>query len=156
MYHSGGWTSCVLVATILCAAVSGLPATNPNINITISVPEGTSDHGNPNLLCTPTKWLDVLVFFFANYLAHGDCKGISWREYCRPRLCCGSRHRFPLLWCGQGPRGHCATRIVFLARWAILLRRLANSCPSRRSMYRCSQRRMGRPWSKHIKRRYQA
>lgn len=59
-----------LIATIFCAAVSGLPATHPNINITISVPEGTSDYGNPNLLYTPIKWLDILVYFFANYLAH--------------------------------------------------------------------------------------
>lgn len=70
MYFSGSWTTQFLVATFLCAAVGGLPTANPNVNITISVPEGTSDHGDPNLLCTPTKWLHVLVFFFANYLAH--------------------------------------------------------------------------------------
>jgi hypothetical protein len=39
-------------------------------NITITVPDGTSDHGNPNLLCTPTKWTDIVIFFLGNYLAH--------------------------------------------------------------------------------------
>jgi len=38
--------------------------------MTISVPAGTSDHGDPKLLCTPTKWLDILIFFLANYIAH--------------------------------------------------------------------------------------
>jgi hypothetical protein len=34
------------------------------------VPAGTSDHGDPNLLYTPTKWFDVVVFYLANYLVH--------------------------------------------------------------------------------------
>ena len=34
------------------------------------MPEGTQSHGNPNLLCTPTRWTDVAVFFLANYVAH--------------------------------------------------------------------------------------
>ena len=44
---------------------------NPSMqNITIEVPEGTSDHGNPHLLCTPTKWTDIATFFVGNYFAH--------------------------------------------------------------------------------------
>ena len=39
-------------------------------NITVSVPEGTSNHGDPRLLCTPTRWTDVIVFFLGNYVAH--------------------------------------------------------------------------------------
>lgn len=39
-------------------------------NITISVPKGTSNHGNPHLLCTPTQAIDVASFFLVNYLAH--------------------------------------------------------------------------------------
>jgi hypothetical protein len=42
----------------------------PTVNITITVPEGTSNHGDPNLLCTPIKWTDVVVFYGVNYLAH--------------------------------------------------------------------------------------
>ena len=39
-------------------------------NITITVPDGTSDHGDPNLLCTPTKWTDIAIFYLGNYFAH--------------------------------------------------------------------------------------
>ncbi|MCJ1373297.1 hypothetical protein MMC20_004525 [Loxospora ochrophaea] len=39
-------------------------------NITVSVPNGTTNHGNPNLLCTPSKWTDIAVFFLANFFAH--------------------------------------------------------------------------------------
>ncbi|EON66749.1 hypothetical protein W97_05995 [Coniosporium apollinis CBS 100218] len=39
-------------------------------NITISVPEGTTDHGDPNLLCTPTSWTNIVSFYLGNYLAH--------------------------------------------------------------------------------------
>lgn len=40
------------------------------MNLTFTVPEGSTNHGNPNLLCTPAKWYDLIIFFFANYLAH--------------------------------------------------------------------------------------
>ncbi|RYP63526.1 hypothetical protein DL771_009222 [Monosporascus sp. 5C6A] len=40
------------------------------MNFTITVPEGTTNHGNPNLLCTPAKWYDLIIFFSANYFAH--------------------------------------------------------------------------------------
>lgn len=44
---------------------------NPaNMNITITVPEGSTNHGNPNLLCTPPNWYDYVIFYFANYFAH--------------------------------------------------------------------------------------
>ncbi|KAL7804938.1 hypothetical protein V8C44DRAFT_341952 [Trichoderma aethiopicum] len=40
------------------------------MNFTFTVPEGSTNHGNPNLLCTPAKWYDLLIFFSANYFAH--------------------------------------------------------------------------------------
>lgn len=36
----------------------------------ITLPTGTSNHGDPDLLCLPTKWTDVIIFFLGNYLAH--------------------------------------------------------------------------------------
>ena len=36
----------------------------------ITLPTGTSNHGDPELLCLPTKWTDVIIFFLGNYLAH--------------------------------------------------------------------------------------
>ncbi|RYP40739.1 hypothetical protein DL767_001494 [Monosporascus sp. MG133] len=40
------------------------------MNFTITVPEGTTNHGSPNLLCTPAKWYDILLFILTNYVAH--------------------------------------------------------------------------------------
>tara|TARA_R110002003_G_scaffold391_13_gene19494 strand:+ start:1459 stop:3270 length:1812 start_codon:yes stop_codon:yes gene_type:complete len=39
-------------------------------NYTIALPVGSSDHGRPGLLCTPTKPIDILTFFLLNYVAH--------------------------------------------------------------------------------------
>ena len=39
-------------------------------NVTISAPDGTSNQGNPQLLCTPSSWTDVAAFIFANFVAH--------------------------------------------------------------------------------------
>lgn len=39
-------------------------------NITVTVPEGTSHHGDSRLLCTPASWKEVLLFYAANYAAH--------------------------------------------------------------------------------------
>lgn len=40
------------------------------MNLTITVPDGSSNHGNPNLLCTPPSWFDYILFYFSNYFAH--------------------------------------------------------------------------------------
>ncbi len=40
------------------------------MNITISVPDGTTNHGNPQLLCVPSAWTDILTFLVTNYYAH--------------------------------------------------------------------------------------
>ncbi|KAF2195652.1 hypothetical protein K469DRAFT_699248 [Zopfia rhizophila CBS 207.26] len=39
-------------------------------NITLALAEGTSDHGNPGLLCIPTRWTDLISFYLFNYVAH--------------------------------------------------------------------------------------
>ncbi len=61
----------------LCLSLATLPRTScapttpkPTQKITVTVPEGTQSHDNPNLLCTPARWADVAVFFLANYVAH--------------------------------------------------------------------------------------
>src|SRR5438552_7345985 len=38
-------------------------------NVTIIAPDGTNDQGDPHLLCIPTKWSDILVFFLGNLVA---------------------------------------------------------------------------------------
>ncbi|KAJ7069103.1 hypothetical protein C8F01DRAFT_976171 [Mycena amicta] len=42
----------------------------PSITLTLTVPDGTSNHGDPSLLCTPTHWTSILAFFLGNYIAH--------------------------------------------------------------------------------------
>jgi hypothetical protein len=39
-------------------------------NITLALPEGTTDHGDPGLLCFPTGWTDLFTFYLGNYAAH--------------------------------------------------------------------------------------
>jgi hypothetical protein len=39
-------------------------------NMTLTLPEGSSNHGDPNLLCTPTRWTDLASFYLFNYVAH--------------------------------------------------------------------------------------
>lgn len=53
---------CLVLITSVAAAVLK--------NITIVVPDGSSDHGDPNLLCTPSNWTDVIIFYLGNYIAH--------------------------------------------------------------------------------------
>jgi len=35
-----------------------------------SLPSGTFNHGDPNQICVPSKWTDIVVFFLGNYVAH--------------------------------------------------------------------------------------
>lgn len=35
-----------------------------------NLPEGSTNHGNPNLFCVPPSWSDLAIFFGTNYLAH--------------------------------------------------------------------------------------
>lgn len=40
------------------------------LDLTITVPDGSSNHGNPDLLCTPPQSLDYILFYLTNYIAH--------------------------------------------------------------------------------------
>jgi hypothetical protein len=40
------------------------------MSTTVTLPVGASDHGDPKLLCLPTKWTDIAIFFIGNYIAH--------------------------------------------------------------------------------------
>ncbi|ORX98036.1 hypothetical protein BCR34DRAFT_641363 [Clohesyomyces aquaticus] len=39
-------------------------------NVTLVLPEGLSTHGDPHLLCRPSRLSDVASFFLGNYVAH--------------------------------------------------------------------------------------
>ena len=74
------WRGQKLTARLLlgfCLLVAAFPiifgrlaASSPLRNVTFTVPEGTRDHGNPRLLCTPAKWTNVATFLLANFVAH--------------------------------------------------------------------------------------
>ena len=58
------------IALVKPQALSAPAALSPSQNSTIPAPEGTTNHGNPNLLCTRSTWSNVATFFLANYIAH--------------------------------------------------------------------------------------
>jgi hypothetical protein len=57
-----------LIAVFLL--LSGIPPTLGATNTTAEIHFGDSNHKDPNLLCKPTKWTDIVVFFLGNYIAH--------------------------------------------------------------------------------------
>ena len=58
------------IALVIPQVLSAPAASSSSQNSTIPVPEGTTNHGNPNLLCTRSTWSNVAMFFLANYVAH--------------------------------------------------------------------------------------
>ena len=57
--------------TILILCLLGVATSRPTQNFTIEVPKGTTNHGDPESLCTPTTWVDIASFLLFNYVAHG-------------------------------------------------------------------------------------
>jgi hypothetical protein len=61
----------IFALALLIFSVSAAPTPDSQLqNITIAVPEGSTNHGNKEILCTPAQWEDILVFFITNYVAH--------------------------------------------------------------------------------------
>lgn len=59
---------CLLPFVIISLAYS-LPYPFPHSeNITVSVPQNSTNHGNSQLLCTPSKWTDVVEFFILYFV----------------------------------------------------------------------------------------
>ena len=56
----------LLAVCFLSTPANGLPTRN----MTIEVPQGTTNHGDPTLLCIPPTWIDIIKFFMLNYFAH--------------------------------------------------------------------------------------
>ena len=40
------------------------------VNLNITAPLGTTDHGDPRILCTPASWTDILSFYLENFFTH--------------------------------------------------------------------------------------
>lgn len=60
--------SLLAALTLTSVLVASSPAAIQNI--TISVPDGTTTHGDPHALCTPASSFYFIVFYLTNYFAH--------------------------------------------------------------------------------------
>ena len=59
---------CLLPLVIISLAYN-LPHPFPHAeNITVSVPQNSTNHGNSQLVCTPSKWTDVVEFFILYFV----------------------------------------------------------------------------------------
>ena len=61
----------LLHITLFTLCFLGLADSRPTQNVTLQVPYGTTDHGDPDSLCIPPTWIDIASFFLFNYIAHG-------------------------------------------------------------------------------------
>jgi hypothetical protein len=62
------WQMSLLTALVASNLTSAHPTTN--MNMTVLVPEGSRNYGDPGLLCIPNTWNLITAFYFANYVAH--------------------------------------------------------------------------------------
>ncbi|KAH0538893.1 hypothetical protein FGG08_004549 [Glutinoglossum americanum] len=56
----------IIMITLLIASLNA----HATMNMTVLVPDGTTNHGDPNLICLPMKWHKLALFYFGNYFAH--------------------------------------------------------------------------------------
>jgi hypothetical protein len=59
----------VSLLSLFCLAAAS-PDTQPSNSNSPTLPPGSSNHGDPNLLCRPSRLPDVLIFFLGNYVLH--------------------------------------------------------------------------------------
>ena len=61
----------ILQSPLITAVLfSSLVRAGQDMNFNLTVPYGTTNHGDSSLLCIPTQWYDVLLFLCGNFLAH--------------------------------------------------------------------------------------
>ena len=63
----------LLHTTVLILCFLGVASSRPlnTQNITIEVPNGTTNHGEPYSFCTPATWSNIASYVLLNYVAHG-------------------------------------------------------------------------------------
>ena len=61
----------LLGITLSTLCFLGLTTSLPAQNITVEVPNGTTNHGEPDSFCTPATWINIAGFLLFNYVAHG-------------------------------------------------------------------------------------
>ncbi|KAF2686751.1 hypothetical protein K458DRAFT_485921 [Lentithecium fluviatile CBS 122367] len=75
----------ILCLAALHAVTTVAAPTVPKENITVTLPEGTTQYGDSELICTPAKWKDIAIFFLVNYVTHAlttvVLPGEGWESY---------------------------------------------------------------------------
>ena len=61
----------LLHITLAVLCFPGVATSRPTQNITLQVPYGTTNHGDPEELCIPPTAVDIASFLLFNYIAHG-------------------------------------------------------------------------------------
>ena len=59
----------VAIMFLLLARTSSAPISS-NQSAAPVLPQGMTNHGDPNLLCSPSTWHDIAIFILVNYVAH--------------------------------------------------------------------------------------
>jgi hypothetical protein len=62
-------THFIFIVVILLAFLHTLSAA-PTYTLTLTVPNGTTQHGNPHLFCLPSSSIDYIIFFSSNFFSH--------------------------------------------------------------------------------------
>lgn len=72
--------SILLLSTLLLWCTAAIDATPIPSNDTVVLPSGSTNHGDPDLMCKPAKATDILLFLVGNYLAHAATTRIEAGE----------------------------------------------------------------------------
>ena len=64
------WRISFSLLALACIYESVAGSSFATMNLTVTVPAGSSNHGLTNYICTPTQWYDFIIFFGANFFAH--------------------------------------------------------------------------------------
>jgi hypothetical protein len=75
----------IYLLSLVVVTVIAAPTESKTENITITLPGGTTQHGNPEIICTPADGSDIIYFFFVNYATHAlttvVLPGEGWESY---------------------------------------------------------------------------
>jgi hypothetical protein len=64
------WRISFSLLAVACIYESVAGSSFATMNLTVTVPAGSSNHGLANYICTPAQWYDFIIFFGANFFAH--------------------------------------------------------------------------------------
>ncbi|KAI5841719.1 hypothetical protein BZA05DRAFT_412832 [Tricharina praecox] len=63
------WRWCLAIALLFGSLATSVIG-GPLMNLTVTVPSGSTTYGRPGLICVPTDWKDIVQFLLLNYVSH--------------------------------------------------------------------------------------